>query len=117
MRLNLTPKQIRELSPEMLDTLSYVEDNSRRNGGEAEVYFMKRVRENGKWTAYYGVIEKDPNRSAKTEYFAGVWSEKQKDLVGVLFMTKTVEEARARIKEEMTKYINNHLVKGAEKQL
>ena len=117
MRLNMTPKQIRELSPEMLNILSYVEDNSRHNGGEAEVYFMKRVRENGKWTAYYGVIEKDPNESAKTNYFAGVWSEKQRDLVGVLFMTKTVEEARAKMKDEMTKYVNKNLVKGKEKAM
>lgn len=117
MILHIEPKQIRKLTRNMLDTMSILEENSIQNGGEAEVYFVGKVREDGKSTYinYYAILEKYKNQGADNDYFVGVYNDRNKDMLAFLAQGKTREEAVNKLPARIEKYKSEHLEKNRTK--
>lgn len=111
MILHIEPKQIRKLTRNMLDTMSILEENSIQNGGEAEVYFVGKVREDGKSTYinYYAILEKYKNDGSTNDYFVGVYNDRSKDMLAFLAQGKTREEVVDKLPERIEHYKEKYL--------
>lgn len=76
MKLNLTPSQIRKLSPNIIAHLAYCEEASLKNNGtEAEVFYFDKIKQEDKIYRRYIIITHDPYEEEGHKYNTRIYSD------------------------------------------